>query len=63
MNQEGTQLDLRKIKDVTNFPVPILVINVRAFLGLTSYYRNYVESYFHIAIPLFDLIKNNTTFK
>jgi hypothetical protein len=46
VNQEGMQPDLRIIKDVTNFPITISIINVKAFLGLKGYYKNYIEGYF-----------------
>lgn len=36
--------------------------NVQAFLGLISYYRNYVKGYSRIAIPLFNLIKKDNVF-
>jgi hypothetical protein len=53
----GTQPDFKKIKVVTNFPIPTILTNVRMFLGLTRYYRNYIKGYFRVAIPLFDLTK------
>jgi hypothetical protein len=59
VSQEGTQLDQRKIKMVINFPIPIATTNVRAFLGLAGYYRNYVKGYSCIAIPLFELTKKD----
>jgi hypothetical protein len=62
MSIDGTQPNLTKIKAMTKYHVPIFVINVRAFLGLTTYYRNYVKGYSYIAIPLFELTKNNTMF-
>jgi hypothetical protein len=38
VNKENTQPGLRKIKVVIECPVLVVVINVRAFLGLTRYY-------------------------
>lgn len=62
MSIEGTQPNLRKIKTMTKYHVPIFVINVKAFLGLTRYYRNYVRGYSYIAIPFYELTKNDTMF-
>lgn len=45
------------------YPMPIFVTNVRAFLGLTGYYRNYVKRYSYIRChPSFKLTKNNIMF-
>jgi hypothetical protein len=63
VNLDGTQPDPHKIKDVINFPIFMSIINVRAFFGLLGYYRNYVKGYYHIAMPLFDLIKKDIVFK
>jgi hypothetical protein len=63
VNREGTQPYQRKIKVVTNFPIPTFVINMQAFLGLTRYYRNSMKGYSHIAIPLFELTKKDYVFK
>jgi hypothetical protein len=62
MSIEGTRPNLKKIKALTRYHVPIFITNVRAFMGLTRYYRNYIRGYFHIAIPLFELTKNDIMF-
>ncbi len=38
VSKENTQPGLKKIKVVTECPVPVAVTNVKAFLGLTIYY-------------------------
>jgi hypothetical protein len=63
VSRKGTQPYQRKIKVVTNFPIPTSTINVQAFLGLTRYYRNYMKGYSHITIPLFKLTKKDYVFK
>jgi len=38
VSKEGTMPDPRKIESILHFPTPEIVISVRSFLGLTSYY-------------------------
>jgi len=45
VNNEGTKLDVGKIDVVLHFPKPKTVTNIRSFLGLTGYYRSYVQGY------------------
>jgi hypothetical protein len=42
VNKDGTRPDPGKIEAVLHFPQPKTVTNVRLFLGLIGYYRNYV---------------------
>ena len=46
-----------KVDSVSKFPTPITKKNVRAFLGLTGYYRKFVPKYADVAKPLTDLTK------
>ena len=43
-----------KVKVVVDYSLPLKKKNMRAFLGLTNYYRRFVPSYGTIAIPLND---------
>jgi hypothetical protein len=51
----GSQLDPKKITTVQHFPIPKIAMNVKAFLGLTEYYRRFIAGYAKIAEPLFAL--------
>ncbi len=42
VSEEGTKLNPGKIEAVLHFSQPKTVTNVKSFLGLTGYYRNYV---------------------
>jgi hypothetical protein len=62
VSNEGTKLDLSKIDAVLHFPEPKIVTNIRSFMGLTRYYRNYVRGYSRLASPLFELTKKEVAF-
>jgi hypothetical protein len=62
VSHEGTKLDPDKIDAVVHFPVPKTITDVRSFLGLTGYYRNYVQGYARLAAPLFELTKKEVAF-
>jgi len=62
VSHEGTKPDPSKINAVVHFPVPKTVMDVRSFLGLTGYYRNYVRGYSRLAVPLFELTRKDVAF-
>ena len=49
--------DPEKVLAVSQFPNPLTKKEVRGFLGLTGYYRKFIENYAKIALPLTDLTK------
>lgn len=54
---EGVKPDPEKLVAVKNWPQPKTVKQVRAFLGLTGYYRRFISRYAQIASPLTELLK------
>ena len=46
-----------KIEAVSAFPIPTTKKQVRAFLGLTGYYRKFIPDYATVALPLTDLTR------
>ncbi|KAL4013517.1 hypothetical protein IC575_025689 [Cucumis melo] len=54
---EGVKVDSEKIKAVADWPCPTNIREVRGFLGLTGYYRRFVQHYRSIAAPLTQLLK------
>jgi hypothetical protein len=62
VSNEGTKPILGKINAVLHFPKPRTITNVRSFLGLTGYYRNYVQGYSRLATSLFELTKKDIDF-
>jgi hypothetical protein len=55
VNKEGTKLNQWKVKEIVEFMVLTFVFNVKVFLGLTSYYKNYLKGYSCIVMLFFEL--------
>ena len=53
------RLEQDKVRAVHKFPVPKTKKDVRAFLGLSGYYRKFIPNYSTVATPLTDLTKRN----
>jgi len=51
-----------KIQSIQDWPVPKCVRDVRAFFGLASYYRKFVQNFASIAEPLSALTKKSVRF-
>ncbi|TYK29838.1 DNA/RNA polymerases superfamily protein [Cucumis melo var. makuwa] len=62
VSSEGLSVDPAKIEAVTNWPRPSTVGEIRSFLGLTGYYRRFVEDFSRIASPLTQLTRKGTPF-
>ncbi|GBG66530.1 hypothetical protein CBR_g63113 [Chara braunii] len=54
---DGLKPDPRKVAAVQEAPAPVTLTQVRAFLGLASYYRRFNKGFAGVAKPLMNLLK------
>ena len=52
----GIQKDSRIVEKIRSFPSPRNVVEVRAFLGMVSFYRDFIPGFTELAIPLTDVV-------
>lgn len=62
ISEKGCEVDPEKTDVVRNYPVPQNPTEVRAFLGLCSFYRRFIEKFADKAKPLTMLTKKNIKF-
>jgi transposase InsO family protein len=62
VSEKGVAVQLHKVRAVTEWPQPRCRKDVRAFLGLTNYYRKFIPGFSEIATPLTDLTGKDVPF-
>jgi hypothetical protein len=62
VNEEGIQPDPSKIEKVVNYPRPRNLTELRAFLGLASYYRRFIKDFSKISSPLYKLTEKEESY-
>ena len=56
ISKEGITMSSKKIKGVTDFPMPRKMTELRSFLGLTNYFRDHVPNHSNVVAPLQKMI-------
>jgi hypothetical protein len=55
ISKDGVHTQEQKTAAVRDWPQPQNETEVRKFLGLTSYYRKFIDHYAHMALPLYEI--------
>ena len=58
ISKDGIRPDPEKVKAVEDWKEPTNQTQVRAFLGLTTYFKRFIKGYAKIAAPLMELTKD-----
>ncbi|GJV59668.1 putative nucleotidyltransferase, ribonuclease H [Tanacetum coccineum] len=62
VSADGITMDPAKVEAITKWPRPTMVTKARSFLGLTGYYRRFVEGFSLLALPLMKLMRKGENF-
>ncbi|GFU58500.1 retrovirus-related Pol polyprotein from transposon 297 [Trichonephila clavipes] len=62
VSEEGIMPNPGKVRAVQNFPAPKNICDIRSFLGLCSYYRQFIKNFCLKARPLQELLKSDSNF-
>lgn len=57
IDKNGVRPQADKVEKIKNFPVPTTVKQLQSFLGLSNYYRTFIDKYSIIAAPLYRLLR------
>ena len=60
ISNKGIAPDKAKLTAVTAYPTPRTTKEVKQFMGISNYYRNFIPSYAHIAEPLHCLLRKSS---
>ena len=62
VSNDGISVDPDKIKAIMEWSVPKKVSDIRSFMGITGYYRKFIEGFSKMAYPITSLQKKCKTF-
>jgi len=63
LSENGVSASTHKVKAIREYPTLTYVTEVRAFLGLASFYRRLVPNFAQTAKPLTTLIRKDQKFE
>ncbi|KAK3548422.1 hypothetical protein QTP70_012843 [Hemibagrus guttatus] len=55
--QRGVEMDMVKVRAVTDWPAPTTVWELQRFLGFANFYRRFIRNYSSVAGPLTSLLR------
>ena len=62
VSASGVSMDREKVEAVMSWERPKSVFKIRSFLGLTGYYRRFIEDFSRLAAPMTRLTRKEVKF-
>ena len=59
MGEGRKEMEEKKVEGVLKWPTPQCVQDVRKFLGLANYYRQFIRDFAKVALPMNKLIRKD----
>ena len=63
MSTSSVSMDLEKVEAVMSWERSKSVFQIRSFLGLTGYYRRFIEDFSRLAAPMTRLTRKEVKFE
>jgi hypothetical protein len=63
ISKDGILVDPKKVEAIVNWERPKDVREIRSFLGLTGYYRRFIEGFSKLSLPMTRLTRKGATFE
>lgn len=60
VNENGVSPNPNKVNIIDKFPLPRTETEIKRFLGMTGYYRRFIENYAHVSKPMTKFLKKNS---
>ena len=61
ISKEGISMSTKKINSVLDFPKPTVNTQLRSFLGLANYFKEFVPNHSNVVSPLFKMIDHSAS--
>ena len=62
VTSEGVRPDPSRVESIEKWAIPTNLKDLRSFVQLVNYYRNYIRNFAQIAAPLYDLMKKDAEY-
>lgn len=56
------QMNPEKVEPIANFPIPAIIKQLRRFLSVCGWYRNFVDNYATVNAPITELLQKQRKF-
>jgi hypothetical protein len=63
ISKGGISVDPNKVRDVLSWNAPMIVSDIRSFLGLAGYYQRFIEGFLKISKPMTELLEKDRKFE